>query len=346
MLQLCSLSKYLKSLTKSHIFVSFSFCPYINLAIESVLLEDKNICEKKCVFIWRNSPSVIIGRFQNPWQECSMRKMSISGAQLCRRESGGGAVYHDIGNVNFTFFDRSQTLKREKCMNFMADFLKLNYKLNVKSTKRHDLILDDIYKISGSSAKILKGRSYHHCSLLCGSDLSALNDLLSPSLSSLESRATKSLKSVVHNLFYSYSSTQHNELIRKFRKEYEKRVTGETVKLIELHKLMKLPFEIESKYRYLSSWEWIYGQTPEFSVNLYVSGAHPTNLVLRVKDGFICSIDLLQKDDPYVTYLHAKLQLLIKCRFVFSDILEKLQKLNLSEETISDLVDSLKLLNI
>ena len=77
---------------------------YQNLAVEDWIHDHVNLEGKPVLFFWRNSPSVVIGRHQNPWQECNLNLMREKGVKLARRRSGGGTVYHDMGNINLTFF--------------------------------------------------------------------------------------------------------------------------------------------------------------------------------------------------------------------------------------------------
>ena len=83
--------------------ISETFDPWFNLATEDYIFRDMDP-EVQTLFLWRNDKTVVIGRFQNPWNECNTQKMEEDGIKLARRQSGGGAVYQDLGNTNFTFF--------------------------------------------------------------------------------------------------------------------------------------------------------------------------------------------------------------------------------------------------
>ncbi|PNI13114.1 LIPT1 isoform 3, partial [Pan troglodytes] len=106
-----------KTVKNGLILQSVSNDVYQNLAVEDWIHDHMNLEGKPILFFWRNSPSVVIGRHQNPWQECNLNLMRGEGIKLARRRSGGGTVYHDMGNINLTFFttkkkyDRMENLK-------------------------------------------------------------------------------------------------------------------------------------------------------------------------------------------------------------------------------------------
>ena len=83
------------------LFITDNLDPWLNLAIEDWLLNREDLKNDKVLFVYRNKPSIVIGRFQNPWLECNLKAMSDNNICFVRRQSGGGAVYHDEGNSNF-----------------------------------------------------------------------------------------------------------------------------------------------------------------------------------------------------------------------------------------------------
>jgi len=101
-----------------------------------------------CMFLWRNKPCIVIGRHQNVWAECSVHKALDAGTEVARRRSGGGTVYHDIGNVNATFFTSRKNYDRKANLEMIADVLRLHCSNKVEVTKRDDIILNDMYKVS------------------------------------------------------------------------------------------------------------------------------------------------------------------------------------------------------
>ena len=95
------------------IYISESTDPWFNLATEDWLFHD-NLGAEQILFLWRNQASVVIGRSQNPWVECHLEKMEADGVKLARRQSGGGAVFHDLGNTNFTFISKKPHYDKQK----------------------------------------------------------------------------------------------------------------------------------------------------------------------------------------------------------------------------------------
>ena len=97
---------------KLKVFLSDSFNPYLNLATEEWIFHHLDP-STQILFLWRNEETVVIGRNQNPWSECNLSKMKSDRIHLARRTTGGGAVFHDLGNTNFTFLSPKNSYKRE-----------------------------------------------------------------------------------------------------------------------------------------------------------------------------------------------------------------------------------------
>eukprot|EP00061_Rhincodon_typus_P008034 g30285.t1 len=108
---------------------------YENLALEDWLHEYVQSRDRHMLLLWRNCPTVVIGRHQNPWQECNLKLMRDQGIQLSRRRSGGGTVYHDLGNINLTFFTSKKRYDRRGNLELVISALKrIRPQLNVLAT--------------------------------------------------------------------------------------------------------------------------------------------------------------------------------------------------------------------
>ncbi|XP_034035546.1 lipoyltransferase 1, mitochondrial isoform X2 [Thalassophryne amazonica] len=128
-----------------------------NLALEDWIDTNVNLQQMSVLLLWKNQPAVVIGRHQNPWIECNLPAMRRSGILLARRRSGGGTVFHDLGNLNMTFFTSKKGYNRHRNLRVITDALGHLYPgLDVHATDRCDILLNGHYKISefGFSAPV------------------------------------------------------------------------------------------------------------------------------------------------------------------------------------------------
>ncbi|WP_073255947.1 lipoate--protein ligase [Caldanaerovirga acetigignens] len=233
--------------------------PYFNLAAEEYLLKE---FEEEIFMLWRNGPSVIIGKNQNALAEIDLDYVKKNNIPVVRRLSGGGAVFHDLGNLNFTF------IVNEDISNF-ADFKKFtepiievlkNLSVNAEFSGRNDITIDG-KKISGNAQYCYKNRILHHGTLLFSASIKDLSSALKPKSLKFEDKAVKSVEKRVTNisehLKKPLSIEEFIDLIMdhvkgtKEGKVYE--FTPEDIKKIE-----KL---VEEKY---GTWEWNFGESPKY----------------------------------------------------------------------------------
>lgn len=167
-----------------------------NLALETVLLE--NLGGEPLLFLWSNSPCIVIGRFQNPWVECNLRAMEADGVLLSRRFSGGGAVYHDLGNTCFTLaVPRSMWDKEQSFSIPVGALASLGIKASLSG--RNDILVGG-RKVSGSAFRLTGEYACHHATMLINEDLSALSRYLTPDKEKLAAKGIRSVSSRVANL--------------------------------------------------------------------------------------------------------------------------------------------------
>lgn len=237
--------------------------PYLNLAYENFMYENLNLESHDVLYFWQNSPCVVIGRHQNPWLECDLRYLKEHGIKLARRYSGGGTVYHDLGNLNITFMTSRARYNRKRNLECIAKALSDRWNLDVDLSPRDDVVVDGIFKISGSAAKLGKYSSYHHCTLLCDVDLDRLNRAIMPRMVAT-SRATQSVSSHVINLKDIEPSLNVNEIITSVARTYMQE--NQHPKILSMDIFRKNFTEIHKIKNELLTWEWIFGKTSPFTI--------------------------------------------------------------------------------
>jgi lipoate---protein ligase len=220
----------------------------------------------RVLFLWRNSETVVIGRHQNPWKECHLDKMENDGIFLARRQSGGGAVFHDLGNTNFTFMTSREQYSQEENFQIIIDALGA-FGIPAERSGRNDLLVEG-RKISGSAFKHARDRSFHHGTLLIDADLLRLVDYLSPTKRKLLSKGIDSVRSRVANLREYVPDLTHDALARKIFEVFCSHY-GESAEVEHLDstELAAEP-SLNAYYDQMKDWEWRFGRTPDFSHHL------------------------------------------------------------------------------
>lgn len=256
-------------MSKSRIFISASNNPWFNLAVEDCIFRSMST-DQRVLFLWRNTDTVVIGRAQNPWKECHTQKMEQDEVLLARRQSGGGAVFHDLGNTNFTFMAGKQEYNKLVSTNIVLSALK-GLGIDGYANGRNDLVIgegDEMRKFSGSAYRETSDRAFHHGTLLLKSDLSRLADYLNPDPKKLEAKGIRSVRSRVVNLNEINSDIDHelvcDAIVKKFCEYF-----GETpeIEFISPDEEPDLP-EFHQKFHQQRSWNWNFGKTPKFMHSL------------------------------------------------------------------------------
>ncbi len=236
--------------------------PYKNLALEEYLL--LQVEEGECIlYLWQNRQTVVIGRNQNCFKECKVEELEKDGGHLVRRLSGGGAVFHDLGNLNFTFLVRQEDYNLERQLDVI---LKAVQKLGIQAEKsgRNDITVDG-QKFSGNAFYNTNGHCYHHGTLLLSVDMDNLSRYLNVSAEKLQSKGVASVKSRVANL------TQFNpditvalmceKLVEAFGEVYQcnpKEICNSDINQEQINNLTQK----------FSSWDWKFGCPIEFNYEI------------------------------------------------------------------------------
>jgi lipoate-protein ligase A len=254
---------------KTKVLITHGDDPWFNLATEDWIFRDMDP-ETKILFLWRNRETVVIGRFQNPWVECNLAQMEKDGVLLTRRQSGGGAVYQDHGNTNFTFLTGRADYDKAANMQILSRAL-ARFGVKAYASGRNDMLAetsDGAKKISGSAFKETKDRCFHHGTLLINVDLTKLANYLNPDPKKLESKGIASVRARVANISSLTPEATHDSLTQAIIEEFFK-YWGEEGPIIELgpEDLNKEP-KLLAYYEKLKDWNWRFGETPQFTHHL------------------------------------------------------------------------------
>lgn len=266
-----------------HFLFLSSHDPFYNLSFENYLLRN---CSENIfyVLLWQNSPSVILGNFQNPWREVNFDFLAKNNIQLVRRQSGGGTVYHDLGNLNFSFIAHKSHYNEKLQFSFVIESLKaLGFDCEVGDRKEINVNHQrSKYKITGSAFKRTKNIYLQHGTLLFNANLQILNKVLIPLNLDIQSKAVDSVRSKVINLCDIKDIEMFNfqiELVNNLNKYFS-----------EFKILDPADFNIqfvEQESLKLKSFENIFGRTPKFEINL-------NGNLFSVKNGFVHSVSNLE----------------------------------------------------
>ena len=234
--------------------------PYENLALEQALLE--GVRPGECVlYLWQNENTVVIGKNQNPWKECKTALLQEEGGKLARRLSGGGAVFHDLGNLNFTFLMSQEDYDLDRQLTVIQTAL-ASLGIPCQRSGRNDILADG-RKFSGNAFYKNGRQAYHHGTLLVSADIDKLNRYLSPSKAKLQSKGVDSVRSRVVNLREFRSDLTidllKSALIRAFSQVYG-------LETIPMHPASPAPERIRALAERNRSWDWNFGSKLPFTL--------------------------------------------------------------------------------
>jgi lipoate-protein ligase A len=249
---------------------------YYNLAAEGYLIDN---FDEDIVMLWRNDNTVVVGKNQNTIEEIDSRYVAEHGISVVRRLTGGGAVFHDMGNVNYTIIQSYQEGLFSNYAYFtetVRDFLQ-ELGVNAMLSGRNDLMIDG-KKFSGNAQCVRKGRMMHHGTLMFSSDVKDISGALTPNQKKTESKGVKSVQSHVTNISSHMPECKGRSMDRE---KTDSAMDVEEFMDRLYHYFLRrfpeaVPYELtqedkasiqqltDEKY---STWEWNYGASPAFAVN-------------------------------------------------------------------------------
>ncbi|KAK7421563.1 hypothetical protein QQZ08_009908 [Neonectria magnoliae] len=265
---------------KIQVYTSASRDPFLNLSIEHHLLQNTHP-DSTILLLYTNAPCVVFGRNQNPWMEVNLARLAQirdspssvawtgGPVQLVRRRSGGGAVFHDGGNVNFSVICPPAVFDRDKHANMVVRALAALGRPNTRVNERHDIVMDvpgdpiGTFKISGSAYKLTRLRSLHHGTCLLRSpNLNNISGMLrSPAEAFIKTRGVDSVRSPVRNVDVGNAAFE-DAVADEFARMYGQCQVRERVdeEALDVPNIRKGHDELQSR-------SWIYGQTPRFTLS-------------------------------------------------------------------------------
>jgi len=301
--------------------------PWFNLSLEEYLLNQVEPNEV-ILYLWQNDNTVVVGRNQNAWKECDTNQMELDGCKLSRRLSGGGAVFHDLGNLNYTFIMDKKIYDLDRQVNIILQSLS---KHGVKAlfSGRNDLTVNN-KKISGNAFYFLEEVALHHGTLLVDTDFQKLVKYLNVSKEKIKSKGIDSVRSRVANLVNLKQGITTEKIVESMKECFIENYGGTNNEIIFAEDRKDGFQELYDKY---GSWEWRYGETPHFDIvfqNRFPWGELEIGLTL--KKGKIDCIKVYS-DAMNADMIKGLMFALKGCILRETEILERLKEVeNFSEE--------------
>jgi lipoate-protein ligase A len=264
--------------------------PYFNLATEEYVL--KNF-EEDCFMLWRNAPSIIVGKHQNTLAEINVEYVKRNNIPVVRRLSGGGAVFHDLGNLNFTFTQKGEEEKLIDFRKYTEPILEVLQKIGISARfeGRNDLTING-RKFSGNAEHIFKNRVLHHGTLLFSAQMTDLTQALNVDPIKFQDKAVKSVRSRVTNIsehlekpmdVLDFANLIQEHMVEKYPDARIIELTAE-----DHDRIYEL---VREKY---NTWEWNFGYSPGYNFRkvLRTEKSGSIEFELDVRNGTILMVKI------------------------------------------------------
>ncbi len=246
---------------KLQFIVSDQTEPYWNIAVENFLVES---AECVTLYLWRNRRTVVIGQNQNPYSEVNVEALEADGGFLMRRKTGGGAVYHDDGNLNFSFVVPKALYDQQRQFSVIQRAVE-SFGLHTELSGRNDILAEG-RKFSGNAFSKGRVNDLHHGTLLISGDMSDLAHYLKPKPAKLQKHGVASVRSRVVNLAELNPEITPESIAPRLKEAFlsEYSEYSENSENSDFSEIIKLP-EVRALHDHFASPEWKYGRWRTFT---------------------------------------------------------------------------------
>ena len=266
-------------------YESNSTDPYFNLALEEYFFEKMDRTESYFL-LWQNANTIVVGKYQNTAEEINRQYVEEHGIRVARRLSGGGAVYHDMGNLNFTFIVDQNKIEEFNFRAFVLPLIETLKTIGVKAefNGRNDVTIDGA-KFSGNSQYSKKGRLMHHGCIMLDSDLGVVSEALRVKDVKFSSKAVKSVRSRVTTINANAPEPIDMETFKALLRDQIFSTSHPTTAILTPEQIKEIRALRDEKY---ATWEWNFGASPAYDMRKEMK--FPAGLVtvlMKVSEGKI-----------------------------------------------------------
>ncbi|MCV6815133.1 lipoate--protein ligase [Streptococcus uberis] len=303
--------------------------PAYNIALEAYAFREL-LSEDEIFILWINEPAIIIGKHQNTIQEINKEYIDAHGIHVARRLSGGGAVYHDLNNLNYTIISNKSEEGAFDFKTFSQPVIETLADLGIKAefTGRNDLEING-KKFCGNAQAYYKGRMMHHGCLLFDVDMTVLGDALKVSKDKIESKGIKSVRARVTNILDELpEKITVNEFSDKILAKMKETYPDMTEYILSEDELAKIQKSADEQF---GNWDWVYGKAPEYTIERNVRyPAGKINTFANVEKSVIKNIKIYG-DFFGIKDVQDIEELLVGTRYENKDVLEKLKTIDTTQ---------------
>ena len=246
-------------MNKLQVVISNQYNPFLNRAVEQYLTEHQEE-DTVTMYLWKNQQTVVIGYNQNPYSECNVQLLLDEGGHLMRRGTGGGAVYHDLGNINFSFVADKSLYNVRKQLSVIQDAL-LAYGLKAEISGRNDLTCQG-RKFSGNAFGKGKKNNLHHGTILIKTDGAMMQRYLTVDKAKLMKNGVKSVASRVVNLSELVPELTSESIKQPLIASFEK-VYGGKATMLDFDTLINKK-EVQAIREHIASDDFLFGRWRQF----------------------------------------------------------------------------------